>query len=208
MSTEPNRHVEGRTLVSDRMPAIRIRVDDAFEYVDRLRFVLYGAAQVELFLFAAHDHRRVDRLVLVQFEGYLDDNDHVYDYPITEAVTLGGDVYLVDTLALSLTPPPPPDSDFGRVLALLRERRYILPLGAIVQRFVRVLDEARRNEILICYGEATDEPGPANGEVAVPGRAAEPSLAHIRELRERALDSFSVFVDAGSTLPGTRLGSA
>ena len=202
MSTEPFRRLEGHTLVSDRMPAIRIRVDDAFEYVDRLRFVLYGAAQVELFLFAAHDHRRVDRLVLVQFEGYLDDNDHVYDYPVTETVTLGGEVYLVDTMPLTLDAPPPPGSEFALVLALLRERGYTLPTVAVGQRFVRVLDEARRNEILIFYVETFDQALLAVGEVAVPGRDVEPPAALIRVVRERALGSFTILAGDDGTVPG------
>ncbi len=174
-------------MISDRMPAIRIEIAGAFEYVGRLRFVLYGVARVEAFLFVAHHHQRVTKLLLVQFEGYLDDNDHVYDYQIAESITLGSHPYLTDAALVTLAPPPPPDSDLGRAISMLREQGFALPAAAVGVRFVRLLDEAKRNELLIIYGEDAGEAG----------RSADaPTAGHWSDLvsvvRERALRSFTI----------------
>ncbi len=192
MGADPLRRVEGRTLVSDRMPAIRIEVAGAFEYVDRLRFVLYGVARVESFLFVAHHHQRVTKLLLVQFEGYLDDNDHVYDYPITETVTLGRHAYLTDTALVTLTPPTPPDSDVGRAIALLNGKGYALPAAGVGRRFVRLLDDARRNELLILYGEDLRDVGLTAEELAADERFAEWWAEIVPAVHDRALRSFTI----------------
>ena len=211
MSTEPRRRVEGRTLVSDRMPPIRLRVAESFDGAGRLRFVLYGVARVESFLFVAHDHHRVERLLLVQFEGYLDHNDHVYDYPITETVTIGGHAYLTDAAVMSLATPPPPDSDVGRALARLGELGYVLPAAGVSQRFVRVLDETKRNELLILYAEDLGAFGLTVDDVAPGGPGAERWDEIARSVRERALASFTVLDGdrgADGAGPGSPLSSS
>ncbi len=70
------RDVDGNTLSSTAMPPIRIKVDDAFQYAGALHFILYDVAHVDVFLFVAAEQRHIHRLLIVQFEGYLDDNDY------------------------------------------------------------------------------------------------------------------------------------
>ncbi len=189
MELQPGRHIDGPAVVSDRMPAVRIDVATDFAYAGRLRFVLNGVARVESFVFAAADDPRAGRLLVVQFEGYLEGNDHVYDYPFTETVTLGNEPFHADAAVVDLAPPPPPDSDMGRVLALLEAQGHALPARAAVQRFVYLPDEAKRNELIILYAEGLDG-----------GAESAPWEEVARAMRERVLGSVTVrFPDGGGT---------
>ena len=190
MDAEPRRDVAGRVLVSDRTPAVRIEVAAGFAHLGRLRFVLADVARVEAFVFAAGGDRG-GRLLVVQFEGYLADNDHVYDYPLAEPVVLGGRPFLTDAAVVALEPPPRPTSDIGRVLDLVRARGYALPVRAAVRRFVHLPDAARRDELLINYAE-----GIGDEADAAPTAAA---------VLERALASFAVrFPNGSGAGAGTR----
>ena len=190
MVTEPRRSVEGRTVVSGRMPAVRIKVAAGFAYAGRLGFVLHDVARVESFVFAAGGGE-AGRLLVVQFEGYLEGNDHVYDYPSTDTVLLGDRPFLADAAVVDLAPPPPPDSDVGRVLNLLEGQGYALPARAAVQRFVHLPDEAKRHELILFYAE-----GLGHGE-----SEAAPREEVAGAVRERALESFTVRFPDGDGTP-------
>ncbi len=86
-------------------------------------------------------------------------------------------------------PLPPPETDIGRVLRLLQRRGVTIPVRAAVQRFVYLLDQAMRNELLILYGEEVRGSGTWSGGLGADGEA----------LRERALRSFALrFTDSGA----------
>ena len=191
MGSEAYRSVEERAVVSDRMPAVRVDVAPGFAFAGRLQFVLYGVAGVESFVFAAAGDPPAGRLLVVQFEGYLEGNDHAYDYSFAETVTLGNRPFHADSAVVDLTPPPPPDSAMGRVLGLLAARGYTLPARAAVQRFVHLPDEAKRHELIILYAEAL-----ADGK-----SGAAPSA---EAARQRALSSFAVRFPNGDPPPSER----
>ncbi|HYO50450.1 MAG TPA: hypothetical protein VEW94_11430 [Chloroflexia bacterium] len=157
MDNPPTRTVEDNVLVSTNMPAIKLKVDDRMEYVGRLQFVLYNVAEADIFVFAEGDEgRRLKRWLVVQFEGFLDNNSHTYNYAMPTRITLGSHEYMVDDYAANMETmmaEEPADSDGAQVAALLRREGYTLPDDAIWSRFVRTIGEARRKELLIIYTE-------------------------------------------------------
>ncbi len=176
------RSIEGRTVLSGGMPAVLIDVADDFAFLGRLQFILSGVARVDSFVFAAGEERDPGRLLTIQFEGYLADNDYTYDYSFAETVTLDDRILHTDTAVVDLTSLPPPDSDMSRVLALARAKGYALPARAGVQRFVYLANEEKRHELLIVYAEGLDDAG--RGSVSWD------------EARGRALQSFTLrFLD-------------
>ena len=180
------RTVDGNTLSSTAMPPIRIKVDDAFQYAGALHFILYDVAHVDVFLFVVAEQHHIRRLLIVQFEGYLDDNDYTYDYPITQTITLGAHGYLTDASAvnLPLLIQERPDSEIARIVTFLRDKGNRMADDVISQRFVRLVDEARRNEILLFYGEELTDTSLA-ADLASGGQIAQ-------DLQERALASFTI----------------
>ncbi len=174
--------IEGRTVLSGGMPAVRIGVADDFTFLGRLQFILSGVARVDSFVFAAGKERDPGQLLVIQFEGYLADNAYTYDYSFAETVTLDDRTFHTDTAVIDLTSLPPPDSDMGRVLALVKAEGYAVPDRAAVQRFVYLTDEEKRNELFMLYAEGLDDAGP--------------ELASWNEARRRALKCFTLrFLD-------------
>lgn len=178
MAPNARRMVDSHTLVSDSQPAVVVEVAAGFAYVGRPQFILSDVASVDAFVFAVGDEGRPARLLVVQFEGYLESNDHTFDYSFADTILLGNRQFHTDTTVVALSPPPPRGSDMGRVLDLPRRRHYPLSGRATVMRFVYLPDAARRNELLILYAEAV-------GEGVV-------DTGFERPVRERALASFTV----------------
>ena len=189
------RSVKGRTLTSHVLPPIEIKFDKAFKYVGSQQFVLYDRAQVEQFFFVAANRGSIKRMFMVQFEGYLPDNTHTYDYNIKETVRLGELDFMSDNAVVNVPAfrKQYPDSDAGRAAAFLETKGYVLAGEDIIfQRFVRLVDEARRNEVLILYYETLNEKGFTAASLSDGGKAASQRDRLFEEVRQRALKGFTV----------------
>ncbi len=140
--------------MSERDPAVRIELPKSVQYVGADRFVLYGMADCELYAFVEADHeRKVERLYWVQFEGYLPSRPelhHRYDSP--RHVTIGSLDFYVDTEVRPRDAKSKPGSDGEHVRSLIRARGYKLPPERISVRLVHLMDD-KRKELMIIYAE-------------------------------------------------------
>lgn len=189
------RRVKGRTLTSDVMPPLKIKFDKAFKYVGNQSFILYNSAQVEQFFFVNADRGRIKGMFMVQFEGYLPDNTHTYNYNLSNTVKLGALDFMYDTSVVNVPAfrKQYPDSDAGRAAAFLEGKGYQLEGEDIIyQRFVRLVDEARRNELLIIYYENLSGTGLTAADLSEKGRAVGQRDKVFQEVRQRALKNFTV----------------
>lgn len=191
------RRVAGRTLVSDAGPALRIRFDGAFKYVGTQSFVLYEVAGVEQHLFVDADRQgRIRRLYLVQFEGYLPSNKHTYDYSgLKETVNLGGLQFVTDAVAVNRAAvlAQRPDSDGARARLFLESKGYRLTGNDFMwRRLVHLVDESRRDELLILYLEDMNGTGFTAGDLMGQGRASARWPEVSRQLLRRATKGMKV----------------
>src|SRR5262245_45642369 len=151
------RHVKGQVLISSDLPSIRLRFNKRFKYVGSQQFVLYDRAQVEQHFFVdADDQRRIKRMYMVQFEGYLPNINAAYDYPATKTIALRGQTYIVNTESVpnvSAMLKQNPQSDAARAASFLESKGYHLNESIMFQRFVRLVDEAKRHEFILLYIE-------------------------------------------------------
>lgn len=192
---EQPRRVKGRTLISNALPPIQIKFDEDFKYVGSQSFILYNNAQAEQFFFVASDQSRIKRMFMVQFEGYLSDNTHTYKYKLGKTVKLGGLDYMYDTSVINVPAfrKQYPDSDAGRAAAFLEGKGYQLEGEDIMyQRFVRLVDDAQRNELIIIYYENLSGTGFTAADLSEKGRAAGQREQVFQEMMKRALKSFKV----------------
>ena len=154
---DASRLVKDQVLSSTQLPAIRIKFDDKLEYVGSQKFILYGRAHAEQFFFVeADDEKRIKRMYFVQFEGYLPNINATYNYSGTETVTLAGQPYLVNAETVpnvSDVLKANPESDAARAVTFLQGKGYQMNQSVKFQRFVRLVDEAKRNEIILIYIE-------------------------------------------------------
>jgi hypothetical protein len=151
----PERKVEGNVITSDREPKARILLPKSVQYVGADRWVLYDIADCELHAFVEADgDKNVQRLYWVQFEGYVStrpDLRHKYDSP--RHAKIGGMDFYVDTWVRPNDAEIQAGSDREHIEALIRQKGYKMPVGMMYMRLVHLLDEQKRQELMIIYGE-------------------------------------------------------
>lgn len=185
---------EATILRSEKLPVIAIQVDSQFKYAGSTSFILYEIAHAEQHHFVVADaERRVVRRLWFQFEGYLDDNNHTYDYSDMESITLNGFTFLHNTYPLNVEEvnEARPTSDSAHAAVFLQEKGYLLT-GDIMSHRMVWLDTERRNELMIIYSEVLDPTGYHLFDPAEGGPAAAEWGALSRALRERSLSSFRI----------------
>lgn len=150
------RTVKGHTLTSPATPAVKLEFDKTFKYVGSQSFVLYDVANAEQHFFVdADDQGRIKRFYWVQFEGYLPGNNHAYDYKSTKIIDAGGFNFFADAYPRNIKANPGrADSDGSRARAFLTSKGYRMASDDLLsQRLVHLVDEAKRNELMIIYIE-------------------------------------------------------
>jgi hypothetical protein len=191
----PARTVKGEVLTSTAMPALGLEFGKEFKYVGNQDFILYNVARAEQHFFVDADKQgRIKRLYWVQFEGYLPDNTHTYGYKANKIVNLGGLDFIADAGARNLKANPGrPDSDSARARAFLESKGYRLASDEVLsQRLVHLVDEAKRNELMIIYMEDLGATGLSASDLSAGGRAASQWDELAKQLLERAVKSMKV----------------
>ena len=138
-----------------RNPKVRIRLPNSVQYVGADRWVLYGVADCEVHVFVDADSQlNVRHLYWVQFEGYMPSRPELnYHYDSPRHASLGGMDFYVDTWIRSSDAKTRPGSDREHIQALIRAKGYKMPDGMQDVRLVHLLDEQKRQELMIIYGE-------------------------------------------------------
>jgi hypothetical protein len=146
--------VQGTTITSMRDPAIKITLPAVAQYVGSDRWDLYNVADAEIQVFVEADaQKKVQRLYWVQFEAYLPDNTHSYDYPFKEKLTHAGLDFDVTTSFGATNRPTKPGSDREHVVALLNKAGYLIGAESMNLRLVNMVDDSKRKELMIIYAE-------------------------------------------------------
>jgi hypothetical protein len=187
-SKRPERTVHGNVITSERDPKVRIELPKSVQYAGADRWVLYGIADCELHAFVEADGKKnVQRLYWVQFEGYLPTRPelkHTYNSP---RITKRGDMdFYVDSGVRSDNAVAKADSDLEHIQVLIRAKGYKLPAGMMSVRLVHLLDEEKRKELMIIYGEDVAPTGFTAAELLPSGKAYERWPAIENGLVERA----------------------
>lgn len=190
--------VKGRTLISESLPPLRLKFDGDFKYAGMQALNLNGNAQAEQHFFVDTEKgKSIKRLFMVQIEGFLPTNNYTYNYRIADTVQLGEHEYMTDASfgKLSVIRKGRPDSDVSKAIAYLELQGFRFKSDEFMsRRFVRVVDDAQRNEIIIVYAESLSETGWTLAALSEAGRSAEwERLA--AGLQTRALKSFKVVKD-------------
>lgn len=175
VASRQTRSVKDQVLTSTEMPAVRIEFAKGFKYVGNHSFILYDVAHAEQHFFIDADKEgRVKRMYWVQFEGYLPSNTHTYRYKVNKTANIGGLEFVADAYARNIKGNPGrPDSDGARARAFLESKGYRMASDDVLsQRLVHLVDEAKRNELMIIYMEDLSGMGLTAADIAEGGRAA------------------------------------
>ena len=118
-------------------------------------------------------------MFMLQFEGFLPNIDAKYDYNEPNTVELGGLKYFsnaefVPNVELALKAVP--DSDIVHAAKFLQDKGFVLMKSLVFQRFVRVVNESKRDEFIMLYIED------AENEKSIQG-LSDRALQHLKVLK-------------------------
>lgn len=156
IAQDVERKVKGSVLRSAALPEIKLKASGELRFAGSHKFVLAGSADAEQFFFIEARKGKIKRLLMVQFEGLKSGVSGSYNYSEPNSVIIGGERYLsnsefVPNVEMALRALP--DSDIAKAAAFLGEKKYVLMNSLVYQRFVRVVDDEKRREIILLYVE-------------------------------------------------------
>jgi len=190
----PERVVKGNVLISEHDPKVKIVLPNSVQYAGADRWILYGVADCELHAFVEADaQKRVKKLYWVQFEGYIPSKPelkHEYDSP--RHADIGGMDFYVDTWTRANGAATQPGSDREHIEALIRSHGYSMPAGMMYVRLVHLLDEQKRKELMIIYGEDLAPTGFSAADLQPKGKAFDKWPSIEPGLVERAKKSVAI----------------
>ena len=186
-----------RTLTSTARPAVTIRHGKELKYIGTQSFTLYDVAHAEQHFFvAADEENRISRLYWLQFEGYLPTNTHVYNYRSRETAKIGAFEFVADSRPLNITAVKAlqrPDSDGARARAFLESKGYKMASDDVLwQRLVHLVDDTKRDELMIIYMEDLGTAGLLAEDFAENGKAASLWKDISEGLRQRAVSGLEI----------------
>ena len=171
VSTEKSivRFVKGNTIISKKLPKIEIKVDEEFSFVGKFDFEIIASSDEysedmqgkpvavgERYVFASTDENQsVNKLFIVQFEGFLPENDLIYNYDFDKSNFIGENKYrhntwFYDSKKLAQGNP---SNEGAKTRTFLEEKGFQLEDQFMMSRFVGLASENRKNEIIIFYHE-------------------------------------------------------
>jgi hypothetical protein len=157
----PERKVQGDVLTSEHDPRIRITVPLSAHYLGADRWILGGFDDCELHAFVDADQQQtVRRLYWIQFESYVPSRPelhHTYNSP--RHAEIAGMDFSVDTWPRSTNAKTESGSDLEHLFVLIRNKGYNLPDGMMYARFVHLVDQEKRKELMIIYAEDLESGG-------------------------------------------------
>lgn len=166
----PQRYFADGTFSSSSLPQISIRFEEGFRYIGNPEFELAGTAHIDRHhLVDVASDGRLERTVILHFEGFLPESEETYRYRIPpaenaagpdyrftlEQVRLGEHDYIHNTWFFDARAniEANPDRELARSAALLGTHGYTLPDQLRMSRFVRIVDEEAKHEFILFYLE-------------------------------------------------------
>ncbi len=153
--TDLLRSVSENTIISSRDPSISMQFNSSLRYLGGQKFVLYGVADAEQHFFVETTaDNKIKSLYWIQFEAYLPDNSHEYDYEDSPGrLQLNDYEFYLDTGAVLV----PADrvsssndgSDRSLVAQFLESKGYAYPNDFVWARLVYLPDPSRRKELMM-----------------------------------------------------------
>ena len=148
---------------------MKIKVDEKFTYIGRFDFEIAALsdewpksvrgsaiAQGERFIFAQADtEQKIEKLFIVQFEGFRPDNDFTYNYNFQNAERIGNNQYRHNTWFYNTgeNARQNPQNGGAKTMQFLRERGFQVEDELMMSRFVGLASPDRRHEIILYHLE-------------------------------------------------------
>ncbi len=180
----PERRVQGHRLVSRADPAMTITLPRSARYLGADRWDLYDICDAEVHVFVeAGANKVVKALYWIQFESYLPNNSHIYDYSRDELVTFAGRPFWKRARFGPTNEAARAGSDSEHVRQIIERAGYTLPPHMMNVRLVHLPDPSRRKELMFIYSEELTTPAPGEAWSTIEKGLIERAMTRIRPSR-------------------------
>lgn len=188
MEFSSHRTIDGDMILSPGMPRAAIRYSPEFIYLGDLQYIARDTHHIEEFIFLRPNSLgHATWLLLVHFEGFLENKEGSYEFPNQQTLHLYEQEFFYERYFIDIQDDFSrfPGSDLAHAADYIRQRAYTLAGDMIYQRFQRYVSEDRRNLFSVSFLEANNEPHLTAESLAQDKAAADALL-------QRAIDSFSI----------------
>ena len=194
VATESKRVVKRNTIISERLPKIKIKVKRSFKYVGRFDFKIRDVAAGERFVFVDAKRGKVKRLFIAQFEGFLPHINDYYRYSFKNAMTFGAFKFRQTSYAYSNSEGRTSNPNGEGVLTedFLRKKDYELQDELMMSRFVAVAGADKKHELILYHLENVSSVGHSLSELYKNDKLTPVWQKISAELRKRSLKSFKI----------------
>jgi hypothetical protein len=147
-------HVKNNTFVSADNPTIRVKVDRRFEYIGSVPFTVGDAGGNRYVFVRSTGAKHIDRMFIIQQEGFSASSNDTYKYRITSPAKLGKFEYqhsvIMEDNDATIREEPGKESDLTR--RFLAAHGYVLEPELVMSRFARPADLQHKHEIIFfCF---------------------------------------------------------
>jgi len=196
----PQRTVEGNFVVSSAMPALRVQLDNALKYVGNLKSTVNDSIHIDNYFFVEDDDNGgIERIVYLQFEGYLPDkDDEAQQYSqLNKTIQIAERKFSynggVRPYRQAKIDAQAEDSDIRQAVAFLNEHglsfKELEFYGTL--QFLHFADADKRNKLHIVYLEHLEE-ADIPEDVIAHSRESEDWATYCEKFLSRAMRSFTV----------------
>lgn len=189
-----NQFMNYGVLISREDPSLAIKVAGEFEFVGRHPFTIRDVAAGERFVFVQAEDHQVQKLLMVQFEGFLPGVDDFYRYdlagkPVVASYPFRSNGYAFNIVE-SITANP--KSESAATYPFLESKGFSVPDELMMWRSLTVADEARNKEMIIFYLEDVKSTGLALADFYVDDSETDVWINIQKDLEIRANDAFQL----------------
>lgn len=153
------RKVVGKTLISNQLPKIKVKLKGNFKFVGKFDFTIRDVAKGERFVFVDAKKNKIQRLFIAQFEAILPTSEEIYRYNFDKAQKFGEHKFRQNTFAYSNTEARKENTKGEGVLTedFLKEKGYLLEDELMMSRFLTVPDVEKKHELILFYLENVNQ---------------------------------------------------
>jgi hypothetical protein len=181
-------------LISREDPSLAIKVANEFEFVGRHPFTIRDVAAGERFVFVQAEDHRVEKLFMVQFEGFLPGVNDFYRYDLAGNPMVANYPFRSNGYAFNIVESitANPKSESAATYPFLKSKGFSVPDELMMWRSLTVADKARNKEMIIFYLEDVKSTGLTLADLYVDDSATDVWINIQKDLEIRANDSFQL----------------
>ncbi len=184
--------VRDGVLISLTEPSLAIEVKDSFAFVGRHPFTIRDVAAGERFIFVDAEGDIIQRLFIVQFEGFLPGVDDFYRYDMSASPVVANYAFRSNGYAFDIVEAiaANPGAESAATYPFLKSKGYVVPDNWMMWRSLAIADHARKKEIIAFYVENVDSTGLTLADLYKEDEATDAWINIQKGLEVRANGSF------------------